>query len=295
MRAMGSTGTEGSFSSAAGVPVKGRPSGRSDGGSGVVRRWRRAAAACALFGVLAAGMLWYLRSPHATPAMRGQRLAQRLGCFGCHGPSGTGGVPNPRAAEGEIPSWDGGAAMMYVMEEGEIREWILYGAPRRHSHKGHAAPGKVPALVSMPAYQGRLSESELSDLVTFWKAVAVFEKPESGPPAAGYEAASRLGCFGCHGPGGQGGSSNPGAFKRYIPPWDGDDYSELVKSEDELREWILDGGTERFKKNPVARYFLDRQVIKMPAYREVLNPGDLDALVAYITWLRRSTSPAGGS
>ncbi len=226
--------------------------------------------------------------------MRGQRLAQSLGCFGCHGPSGTGGVPNPGSAEGEIPSWDGGAAMMYVMEEGEIREWILYGAPRRHSHGKAVAPGKRRARVSMPAYQGRLSESGLSDLVAFWKAVSAFEKPESGPAAAGYEAGSRLGCFGCHGPGGRGGISNPGSFKNYVPPWDGNDYSELVKNEDELREWILDGVTERFKGNSVARYFLGRQVIKMPAYREVLQPGDLDALVAYITWLRRSTGPAGG-
>jgi mono/diheme cytochrome c family protein len=136
----------------------------------------------------------------------------------------------------------------------------------------------------MPAFEDVLSTRELDDLVEYYKAVAAFETP---PPEArdGYRVASRLGCFGCHGPGGQVGSRNPGSFKGYIPPWQGRDYAELVRNDHELRDWILDGRIERFKSNPLARYFTRRQIIQMPAYREVLRDGELESLVSYIKWL----------
>src|SRR5262249_8008829 len=35
-----------------------------------------------------------------TPAARGERLAGKLGCFGCHGPSGQGGIKNPKVVGG---------------------------------------------------------------------------------------------------------------------------------------------------------------------------------------------------
>ncbi|RME47827.1 MAG: cytochrome c, partial [Deltaproteobacteria bacterium] len=76
----------------------------------------------------------------------------------------------------------------------------------------------------------------------------------------------------------------PGAFKGYIPGWGSRDYFELVRNEAELREWILEGISKRFRDNPLARHFLDRQTIRMPAYRGHLSPEELDDLVAYITW-----------
>ena len=79
---------------------------------------------------------------------------------------------------------------------------------------------------------------------------------------------------------------NPGSFKGVIPSWEGDDFLELVRDDEELRGWILDGGIPRLIDHPIARRFIARQVVSMPAYRGVLEDGELEALVAYIRWLR---------
>jgi len=249
----------------------------------------RGVAAILVVAVIAAvALARHLREPRLTPELRGQQLAARLGCFGCHGPGGTGGVANPLSDEKEVPAWDGGTAMMYVESEEEIREWIWDGRPRRLAQRdggrgvGAGEPDSLPTLpLRMPAYSDVLSERELGDLVAYYKAVADYG-PMPQDARAGYRAAQRLGCFGCHGPGGLLGASNPRAFKGYIPPWRGGDFAELVKDDDELRAWILDGRIERFEKNPLARHFTRRQLVGMPAYRDVLAEGELDALVAYI-------------
>jgi hypothetical protein len=44
---------------------------------------------------------------------------------------------------------------------------------------------------------------------------------------------------------------------------------------------------------PPARFFLKRAVLKMPAYRDHLEPGDLDAMWAYTEWLRGAAAPVG--
>ena len=65
--------------------------------------------------------------------------------------------------------------------------------------------------------------------------------------------------------------------------------AELVRDEDELRHWILDGGIERLVNNRPARFFMSRQRLQMPAYREALTGEDLDAMMAYMRWLRGRT------
>jgi mono/diheme cytochrome c family protein len=242
----------------------------------------------------AVGVFSWVRKPRLTPALRGLQVARAHGCFACHGPGGTGGVANPGADDGEVPAWDGGTSMMFVKNEEEIREWILDGRPKRLANRHrHESAGETDHVrrrhnlpLHMPAFAGVLSDGELGDLIAYYKAVAAFESP---PPSArdGYRVASRLGCFGCHGPGGRVGSTNPRSFKGYIPPWRGKDYGELVKNEDELRGWILDGHIDRLESNPLATYFSKRQVIQMPAYRDALEDGELDAVVSYIHWLNR--------
>lgn len=243
--------------------------------------------------VAGAAAVYWLRSPRLTPELRGHALAGELGCFACHGPGATGGVPNPGSDEKEVPAWDGGTAMMYVENEEEIREWILYGQPRRleeneshndgadsHDHGAHRE-----ALIEMPAFEELISARELEDLVAYYKAVAVFDRmPDS--VRTGYRVARRSGCFGCHGPGGLIGTPNPRSFKGYIPPWRGADYNELVQSDAELRQWILEGTIDRFESNQLARYFTGRQIIKMPAYEERLSGDDTDAVITYIQWLQ---------
>jgi mono/diheme cytochrome c family protein len=236
----------------------------------------------------------YIRAPKLTPELRGLVVADRLGCFACHGPGGVGGVPNPGSEVKEVPAWDGGTAMMYVENEAEIREWILYGRPQRlaerHERPARADSAGAPPL-HMPAYEGVVSEADLEDLVAYYKAVSAFDTP---PPEAreGYRAAKSLGCFGCHGPGGLVGSSNPKSFKGYIPPWRGRDFEELVRNEAELRQWVLDGTIDRLESSRVARHYMRRQVIRMPAFRDALQPGELDAIVRYIQWLGHQTGGA---
>jgi mono/diheme cytochrome c family protein len=258
--------------------------------------------------LLVAGVLgtaYYVRRPRLTPALRGYEVAVSLGCFACHGPGGTGGVPNPGSDEEQIPAWDGGNAMMYVQNEREISEWILDGYPERlkskktrtddtgndgdHPSGSETVPGRTSPMLEMPAYKNAISGKDLQNLIAYYKAVAAFEKPPS-EAQKGYAIASRLGCFGCHGPGGRTGVKNPASFKGYIPPWLGGDYVELVKNETELRQWILEGKIDRFDSNPFARYFTRRQIIQMPAYREIINEEELDRLISYIQWLQEDHS-----
>ena len=235
------------------------------------------------------GALGAARTPRLTPVMRGARAADRLGCFACHGPRGTGGVPNPGSDGQEVPAWDGGTAMMYVEEAGEIAEWILFGRPQRLSDQVSALSDSAGAdglPVRMRAYRELVSVGELADLVAYFKAVAAYDKPPSGRALDGYAVARRSGCFGCHGPGGLVGSTNPRSLKGYIPPWRGADYGELVRSDEELTQWINEGKIDRFEKSRLASHFTRRQVIQMPAYGRVLTEDELESLFVYIRWLQ---------
>ncbi|MEK7766210.1 MAG: c-type cytochrome [bacterium] len=251
-------------------------------------RVRKIALATAVLGAAAVTLLWTIHRPAATPEMRGQRLAGRLGCFACHGPGGTGGVPNPGNQEGEVPGWTGGVTMMYVESDAEWREWILDGAPKRKLPEKESRD-----LLRMPAFRSFLRPSQIEDLVAYVQAVAAAGRPRDGLPARGFAVAKKLGCFGCHGPGGRTGSPNPRSFKGVIPPWTGGDFAELVRDDAELRAWILDGKIPRLEGNPLARFFTRRQRIAMPAYRRILAPGELDALVAYVAWIRGAALPPG--
>ena len=232
----------------------------------------------AALGALLVRSQWQ-RSAEGTPVQRGRRVAERMGCFGCHGPSGAAGIANP-GTDGTVPAWSDGTWMMYNDTEADVRAWIV---------DGHA-PGTAvdpAALIQMPAYKGRLADAELDDLTAYVLTEMQFGDP-GGQAAAGHEAAHRLGCFGCHGAEGRGLVANPGAFKGYIPAWDGADYAELVESPEELRQWVRNGVSDRFRDNPAARRFVERQVIQMPAYKDKVSDADLAAIQAYIEWVRKN-------
>ncbi|MFT4925978.1 MAG: mono/diheme cytochrome c family protein [Phenylobacterium sp.] len=261
-----------------------------------------------LGGLIGSGLLAYERQPASTPTMRGFYLAQEMGCFACHGPSGISGVSNYGALWQETPPFKaGGSIMSFIQSKQEIREWILYGLPRRlwpedqkpvfsqHKPVNTQASGQkanwehqqgVGGLIKMPAFEDVLVPQQVDDLVAYVSSIAELERPVDEQAKKGYKVASRLGCFGCHGANGLGGMSNPGSFKGYIPPWDGGDFAALVQNEDELKQWILEGKIDRFEQNPLAAYFTNGQIIQMPAFASVLKPGELEALMSYIYWLR---------
>jgi mono/diheme cytochrome c family protein len=146
---------------------------------------------------------------------------------------------------------------------------------------------RAGAAIAMPPYRDILGEGALTALVAYVKAVSDFEKPQDAKAEAGRQVALQYGCFSCHGPQGRGALDNPGSLKGYVPGWDGPDYLDLVRSEDEAREWILDGRPRRLRDSRVARFFMERQKVSMPAYREHLTETEVDALLAYVRWLRQ--------
>ena len=218
---------------------------------------------------------------------RGWVVAEEHGCFACHGPGGHRGMTNPGHGLEDVPPWSGGLLMMYADNEGEIREWIEDGMPKRLRADPEQVKLRQGAAIEMPAFRGMLSEGDLGALVAYVKAVSDFEKPDDEKAEEGRQVALGFGCFNCHGPQGRGAPDNPGSLKGYVPAWDGPDYAELVRSDDEAREWILDGRARRLQDNRIARFFLDRQKVPMPAYRGHLDDAEVDALLAYIRWLRQ--------
>jgi mono/diheme cytochrome c family protein len=268
----------------------------------MVRRWnwtrRLATVAVLLLTAANLGALGAVKnvvlSIEETPAARGERLARDMGCFGCHGPGGNGGIRNPKAKgdgeaateDEEVPAFTQQTQMMYVKTTQDIREYILDGAPRRKREDPDYQAEMAAAALRMPAYRSHVSARQVNDLVAYLRSVSGQIIPEEQRAARGGELALTLGCFSCHGQLGGGGVSNPGSFKGYIPAFWGGDFDELVHDDDELRQWIADGKIARIAEHPIGKVFFARQALKMPAYGKVLPPADVDALIGYVRWLR---------
>jgi mono/diheme cytochrome c family protein len=177
--------------------------------------------------------------------------------------------------------------MMYVTGTDELREYVLDGAPaRRLADPEYVATVRAAAL-RMPAYRGLLTPAELDDLVAWLRAVSGQVVPKDRLAGRGAALAAELDCFACHGPLGAGGVANPGSFKGYVPGFWGDDFDELVEDDGELRAWIAEGTIARIAEHPVGGRFLERQKLQMPAYGAHVSDADVDALVAYVRWIRR--------
>ena len=244
--------------------------------------------------LIAAASPWlvagYWRARSDNPIRRGIARAHDLGCFTCHGELGRSGIPIPRSDEG-VPQWDGSVWMMYVKSDDDIRRYILEGSPKNAEPPGHNDGGSQhshehdSATISMPAYGDVVNERDLDDLVATFKVLAGMVAPERGTPAReGYDLARRWRCFSCHGPAGSGGLPNPGSFTGFVPGWYGADFRDLVRDRGEFDTWIREGSIPRLSGHLIASFFLERQLLPMPAYEE-LTPEQLDSLWAYTEWL----------
>ena len=242
---------------------------------------------------LAAGLFaaWWTR-PRLTAAERGRRLATEMGCFACHGPGGIRGTANPGRKDKTVPTFEGDV-MMFADDATDVRAWIRDGgtAKRRASQSWHR--DRDAGTLRMPAFGHRLSEHELDDLVAFVQVSSGEPEPPDSLAKKGLARAEALGCVGCHGAGGRFALPNPGSLKGYVPSWDGPDFPELVRDRAEFEQWVDDGRSRRFRDAALPSWFLDRAVLHMPAYERHLAPGDLDALWAYVGWLRTPAAEPG--
>lgn len=100
-------------------------------------------------------------------AYEGRVVAERLGCFGCHGPSGMGGLENPGSLSGRIPAWTGPDYAELARDEGEFRAWVLDGGIPRLRGNPAARWFLGRQAVKMPAYRARISEDELDKLAAY--------------------------------------------------------------------------------------------------------------------------------
>jgi mono/diheme cytochrome c family protein len=249
------------------------------------------AALVAGLGIVALVGVAVARRPALPPAERGRRLAERTGCFACHGPGGIRGANNPDREDKSVPNFEDDL-MMYAKSPEEIREWIRDGVTSRKAASVSWRADRDRGTLRMPAFKRRLSEHDIDDLVAYVLAASGASDPEDTLALRGLGRAEDLGCIGCHGPGGRLARANPGSWKGYVPSWDGADFSELVRDSSEFRQWVEHGVSRRFETDPVAAFFLKRAALRMPAYDRHLMPSDVPALWAYVTWLRSDASRA---
>lgn len=219
------------------------------------------------------------------PVLRGRLLAQSEGCVACHGPSFAEAIPNPGSRWETVPKLGGGNAFMYVHDPGEIAEMIRLGAPRDWLDSAEIRERLENQRLRMPAFS-HLSDREVADLVAYVQAADGFQLPDDAAVSAGREIAREQGCTACHGVEGSGGLPNPGSLGGFIPGFAGRNFPDLVEDEEEFREWVRTGTSERLEANPVVRWFWSRQQISMPAYREALTHEELEQLWAWVQAVR---------
>ena len=233
---------------------------------------------------------WRIRS--ANPVRSGLTVATEMGCFRCHGPLGSGGVPDPGKPGEMIPAWNGGVWMMYVKNDDDIRKLIQEGTVHAHDHGADGGGDDGHQGLVMPSYGNILDDDEVEDLVKTFKVLSGMSVTPTGTPQRrGAELAQKWNCFSCHGPAGAGGYPNPKSFTGFIPGWYGADFNDLVRDREEFGAWIREGSIKRLSRHPLASIFIKRQKVLMPAYRDFTDE-QIDELWAYVQWLAETQ---GGS
>lgn len=110
-------------------------------------------------------------------------------------------------------------------------------------------------------------------------AFAWWRSHDLGPEQRGARLAAASGCLACHGPAGR--LSDPDGVRGIgsAPSFEHDDVTGYARSEDEIREWILDGKPRRLRETADGEA---EGVLRMPAWRGRLSPAEVDELVAYV-------------
>src|SRR5262245_17243281 len=133
----------------------------------------------------------------------------------------------------------------------------------------------IRAIVALLAL---VQEAELGRLCGRW----LILRPEQNAAARGFRVAEEAGCFTCHGPAGEGGTTNPGSQEGTVPPFTEQTQMMYAKTPQALREYILDGAPAKKRDDPDYHAEMERAALQMPAYRDRLTTGQVDDLVVYL-------------
>ena len=232
-------------------------------------------------------VLWRWES---NPVLRGRLLAEQQGCTACHEPYKAVEIPNPGSRWGTVPRFHAGNRMMYVETREEIEEFVRFGAPRSWLDDPKVVARLEDQRLRMPAYGETLSADEISDLVAYACAVEGIDPVGGEAAALGRELAKEKGCLSCHGVEGSGGFPNPGSLGGFVPGFVGRNFSDLVRDEEEFREWIREGTSSRLAGNPIVAFFWRRQKLAMPAYgEEALTDEQIGDLWQWVQALRQTS------
>ena len=106
-------------------------------------------------------------TPVDGPAAEGYAVAERTGCFHCHGPGGLGGMDNPGSFGGYIPGWRGRGYRALVRDRTELVAWIRDGRTERTDANPIIRLILARQQIHMPAYRDHLSAEEIEALVSY--------------------------------------------------------------------------------------------------------------------------------
>ncbi len=224
------------------------------------------------------------------PVLRGRVLAESQGCMSCHRPYRSVEIPNPGSRWGSVPRFAAGNVMMYADTRAEIEEFIRFGVPQAWLDDFEVLERLGQQRLQMPAYGSTLSDRQIADLVAFACAVEGFEPAGGEAVAPGRELVRKHGCLSCHGVEGAGGLPNPGSLGGFVPGFTGRNFLDLVRDEQEFREWLLDGTSSRLEENALVRFFWRRQKLSMPAYRGDLDDRQIAEIWRWVQAVRAASS-----
>jgi mono/diheme cytochrome c family protein len=111
-----------------------------------------------------------------SPEGRGYDIAHSQQCFSCHGPGGSGGLPNPGSFTGFIPGWHGADFRDLVRSRDDFETWIRTGTILRLADNPVASIFIRRQRLKMPAYR-KLTPAELEAL---WSYVSWLGRTEGG-------------------------------------------------------------------------------------------------------------------
>lgn len=108
----------------------------------------------------------------------------------------------------------------------------------------------------------------------------------------GMRAAQERGCLNCHAAPNNRELPNPGHPAETVPSFAGGNVMMYVDRPGEVKEWIRDGITAARRANPKELADSKAGVIRMPAFGDVLDGAEIDALAAYVLAVDDYFSPA---